>query len=212
VFGVDQKDAVWNGELSVLGGRIYEIDSWSFEARDQLKKEERSWIARTAILDGRRATYAEPTRGLLIKVDAGPKTSVEVETKQGTFEFSPREISLGRPAKFLDGRATVEVLGFGDLVAETKTDDDFPAIAIDERQHRHVLWQAYDDVAKRDWLLIRDVDAASADDRAKPTPVFDAKEFADPHLFFLKREGGFRKLDGEGRLVAVFASPGDNQD
>ena len=212
VFGVDQKDAVWDGSLSVSGGRIYEIDSWSFEARDQLKKEERAWIARTAILDGRRATYAESTRGLLTKVDANPNTSVKVETKQGTFEFSPREIALGKPAKFLDGRATVEVLGFGDLVAETETDDDFPAIAIDERQHRHVLWQGYDDVAKRDWLLIRDVDASSENDGAKPTQVFDAKEFADPHLFFLKRQGGFKKLGGKERLVAVFASPGNNQD
>lgn len=199
VFGVDQKDAAWDGSLSVTGGRVDEIDSWSFEARDQLKKEERSWMARTAILDGRRATYAEPTRGLLVKVDASPKTKVKVETKQGTFEFSPREVSLGRPAKFLKGRATVEVLGFGDLVAETATDDDFPAIAIDERRHRHVLWQAYDDVAKRDWLLIRDVDSKS-----NPAPVFDAKEFADPHLFFL--EG-----TGKEQLVAVFASPAENR-
>ncbi|MBC8289255.1 MAG: hypothetical protein H8E37_02960, partial [Planctomycetes bacterium] len=239
VFGVDQKDAAWDGTLAVSGGRVYEIDSWSFEARDQLKKEERAWTARTAILDGRRATYAEPTRGLLVKVDASRKTSVKVETKQGTFEFSPREISLGRPAKFLDGRATVEVLGFGDLVAETETDDDFPAIAVDSRGHRHVLWQAYDDVAKRDWLLIRDVDSDSSlkkgsdplegfknpsqdagpervrplfqragdskNDGAKPVPVFDAKEFADPHLFFL--EG-----TGKEQLVAVFASPGENQD
>jgi hypothetical protein len=205
VFGVDQKDAAWDGSLSVSGGRVDEMESWSFEARDQLRKEERSWTARTAILDGRRATYAEPTRGLLIKVDAGPKTSVKLGTKQGAFEFSPRDIRLGRPAKFLDGRATVEVLGFGDLVAETETDDDFPAIAIDERGHRHVLWQSYDDVAKRDWLLIRDVDAGdSKNDGAKPVPVFDAKEFADPHLFFLNETG-------KEQLVAVFASPGENQ-
>ncbi|MDA0587518.1 MAG: hypothetical protein O3C17_05865 [Planctomycetota bacterium] len=206
VFGVDLKDAVWDGSLSVSGGRVYEIESWSFEERDQLRKEERSWTARTAILDGRRATYAEPTRGLLIKVDAVPKTTVKLETKQGTIEFSPREIRLGRAATFLEGRATVEVLGFGDLVAETETDDDFAAIAIDERGHRHVLWQAYDDVAKRDWLLIRDVDAGSSEnDGAKPVPVFDAKEFADPHLFFLKGTG-------KEQLVAVFASPGENQD
>jgi hypothetical protein len=205
VFGVDQKDAAWDGSLSVSGGRVDEIESWSFEERDQLKKEERSWTARTAILEGRRATYAEPTRGLLIKVDASPKTIVKLETKQGTIEFSPRDIQLGWPAKFLDGRATVEVLGFGDLVAETETDDDFPAIAIDERGHRHVLWQAYDDVAKRDWLLIRNVDAGSSEnDGAKPVPVFDAKEFADPHLYFLKRAG-------KEQLVAVFASPGENQ-
>ena len=110
-FGVDEMDAVWDGNVRVNGGELLDIDPWSFEARDQLDADDRSWRIRTARIAGRRATYAEPTRGVLLQGAAAEGTRVLISSEQGDFDFDPSAIVAGRPAEFLEGRASVEVLG-----------------------------------------------------------------------------------------------------
>jgi hypothetical protein len=202
VFGLDEQDAVWDGNVQVNGGELLDIDPWSFEARDQLDADENSWTIRTARIARRRATYAEPTRGVLLHVAAGDGTNVMISSEQGNFDFDPSTIVAGRPAEFLEGRASVEVLGTESLVAETSTDDDFTAIAVKTNGDRYVMWQAYDELSKRDELLIRNVD----DPGSLTQRVFDATEFSSPHLFVVKQE------DGQETLRALFCSPGQHAD
>jgi hypothetical protein len=198
VFGLDGQDAVWDGKVRVNGGELLDIDPWSFEARDQVDADDSSWTIRTATIAGRRATYAEPSRGVLLHVAAGDGTHVVISSEQGNFDFDPSAIVAGRPAEFLEGRASVEVLGTESLVADTSTDDDFTAIAVKSNGDRFVMWQAYDELSKRDELLIRNVDEPGSDTQR----VFDATEFSSPHLFVVKQ------ADGSETLRAVFCSPG----
>ncbi|MHC4875713.1 MAG: DUF3604 domain-containing protein [Planctomycetota bacterium] len=198
VFGLDDEEAVWDGQVSVTGGELRDIDGWSFEARDQLDADAQSWKIRSGLITGRRATYAEPTRGVVLRLQATEQTHVAVVTEQGNFEFDPAALRAGQPQLQLDGRASVELMAGGELIARTTTDDDFASIAIDSRGHRHVMWVAFDEANQRDWLYVRDLDEPNA----APQSVFDAEEFDSPRLFVVKRG------DGSETLRAVFCSPG----
>lgn len=199
-FGLDRQEAVWNGRATVTGGELRSIDPWCFEARDQLNSEEQSWKIRSGLITGRRATYAEPSRGIVLQLQADGRTRVAINTEQGDFEFSPWNLQPGSPLRLLNDRVKVERLATAQPVARTSTDDDFASIAIDARGHRHVLWIAYDDVNQRDWLYVRDLDSPES----TPQPVFDAYEFDSPRLVVEKSD------DGVERLRAVFCSPGQS--
>lgn len=202
VFGLDGEDAAWDGRVQVTSGELLDVDPWSFEARDQLDADDRSWKIRTGLIGGRRVTYAEPTRGLLLNVASEEGTQVVLTTEQGDVQFDPSAIIPGQPVTFLEGRASVELMASESLVAETSTDDDFTAIAVTANGDRHVMWQAYDTLSNRDELLIRNVDKAGS----QPERVFDADEFSSPHLFVIKQP------DGKETLRALFCSPGKHAD
>jgi hypothetical protein len=91
----------------------------------------------------------------------------------------PSELNPGRPKLFVDKRASAELLGSEDVVADTKTDDDFTAIALDDQGQRHVAWISYDDSAKCDQLWVRNVDspASTAELAVGGGEINDAKLF-----------------------------------
>lgn len=90
----------------------------------------------------------------------------------------------------------MEPLGTEALIAETETDDDFAAVALDARGHRHVAWISYDADAKEDRLLVRDVD----DPAHKPQPIAVAREFTSVRL-----------LRDRKSLRALWCSPGEQK-
>lgn len=197
VFGLDEQPAVWDGRLLCRGGQVLGVAEWGLEARDQLDADNLTWKIRTGIPDARRVSFAEPLRGLLVKLAATPETNLMIETEQGSFELRPEELKPGRPSRFLNHRATVERLGTAELVADTTSDDDFAAICVDRHGARHVAWIAYDDDLGHDRLLIRNVD----DTAAEAEEIAQGREFADPHIFTMP----------DGTIRAVWCAPGEDR-
>jgi len=200
VFGLDGRDASWNGSLDVSAGRVIEMAEWCFEERDRIDAEKSSWTIQTGIPAEGRTSFAEPQRGLLVKVTANRDTEVHVRTGQGDFTFRPMELSASRPLSVAEGRAAVERLGTEQIVARTETDDDFPSLAIDAQGGRHVAWIAYDHTDQRDALLVRSVDEAGS----RPEEAAPPGEFSEPHLFAMP--------DGALRLVYCAADAHGNWD
>lgn len=196
VFGLDQKPAKWDGRLTIKNGRVFSMAEWGLEARDELNAESMTWKIQAEIPKARRVTFAEPLRGFLFEVEATSESTVAIETQQGRIQFQPRSLVAGRPSQFLDGRATVERLGTGTVVADTTTDDDFTSIAVDSRGNRHVSWIAFDNENQLNHLLIRNVDGATDDFES----ISKQREFANAHLFAF-----------DDVLRAVWCSPGDDQ-
>lgn len=194
VFGTDHKEAAWDGRITMSGARALDLAGWALEEGDRIDPRALSWKLTTGILKKARVTQAEPMRGILVEVESTPRATIEVETKQGKFTTPLADLRPGRPTAVLDGRATIEPLGSAILAAATETDDDFPALAIDSRGHRLVLWIAYDHKEKGNHLFIRDVD----DPDRRPEPIASGKEFASPHLFATKG----------GELRALWCAPG----
>ena len=205
VFGLDDRPAPRTGSLRVENGKALALGEWGLEAADTVDAASLSWKIRSLPVKpgdkrpeyGDTGSFAESARGILVKVEAGPSTALHVETDQGRFTVTPRDLRPGRPTKVLDGRATAEPLASEDLVAATRTEDDFPALAVTPDGHRHVAWVAYDDARKAEHLLARDAD----DPAARPEPITAPGEFTGVHLF-----------PAPGGLRAVWCSPGADRD
>ena len=202
VFGTDGEAAVWDGRVQVAGGRAVSLAEWGLESVDQIDSGALAWKIKTGIArpkkgEGWRPSFAEPIRGVLVEVVTSPDTTVNIETEQGDFSVKLADLQPGRPTAVLDGRATVERLGEESLVAQTNTNDDFPAIAIGPDGHRYVAWIAYDHAEKASHLLARDVD----DPGSKPLTITASGEFSSVHL--LKTASGLR---------AFWCSSGDRGD
>ncbi len=180
VFGLDGKEARWDGELAIRRGRVLEAEEWGLETRDRLDATAFAWKIESGIPKGpREASFAEPVRGLIAHVEFDGQTEVGVVTQQGQFTFKPAELAAGQLHLFLDRRASVELLGSESLVAETTTDDDFASIAVDREGNTGVAWIAFDHVAKRDHLMVRATDAP----RSEPEPIAELSECSHAHLF-----------------------------
>ncbi len=196
VFGADGEAAQWDGQLSVSNGLFMNMAESMLDVGDQLNFQERGWKITTGLPKAKRVSFAEPQREILAQLKVTPETRVSVQTTQGDFEFAPAKLVAGRPTSVLGGRAEVQRLGTENLVVETKSDDDFTAIALDGNGHRHVLWVAYDLEAKADRLQIRDAD----DSAAKTELITDAAEIADVQL-----------LSVDGVLHAFWSSSGTDK-
>lgn len=193
VFQSEADGQSWDGLASITNGKLIDIAGWGLEERDSLREAEFGWKIQTGIPKGRRVTFAEPDRGVLLKIRGNSKSVVRLDTEQGPVRIAVGDLEAGTVTQ-AGKLVNVELLGSEDLVASTKTDDDFASIAVTADGHRHVMWITYDDDAKRDRLLIRDVD----DDQSQPSPVADATEFSHAHLL----------VQSDGNLRAVWCSSG----
>jgi len=196
VFGADGEPAQWDGRLAVQEGKLLELSAAILDVGDELRPQEAAWKIKTEIPQARRVSFAESQRELFVSVLASEETRISVSTQQGNFQIAPLEIAAGRPASLLDGRVEAHRLGTQAVVAQTKTDDDFAAIAVAENGDRHVAWVSYDADAQEDRLYIQNVD------NPLPTPelITEAQEVSDLHLL---------KIDG--RLTAFWTSSGTDK-
>ena len=103
-FGLDDKSVAWDGSAAVQQGKILESAPWSFELRDRFDPASHKWFCTTVVLQGRSASsFSEPQRGVLLKVQRTDNTELKIETRQGEFDVKLADLSVGKPALFLDG-------------------------------------------------------------------------------------------------------------
>lgn len=197
VFGAEGEAAVWNGSVAIREGEILDVVDSMLDVGDRLDRESRSWKIKTGVPKARRITFAEPQREIQVKLRTSDDSKLIINTKQGDVDVPLVELVPGRPMSLLNGRMEIHRLGTEEAVAKTKTDDDFTAIAVDASGHRHVAWITYDERAKSDRLLIRDIDDATK----VPEAIAIAAEFANVRLF---RVGN--------QLTAVWCSSGTTKD
>ena len=199
VFGTDGKAAEWDGKLSVQNGHAIAIAEGELESVDRLIRDSFSWTINTGPMlptTGRRRSFAEPQRSILVKLWHSPATRMIVKTRQGAFAVSVAELRAGRPTTLLRGRASIELLGSEAAINDTRTQDDFPSIAVDEDGSRHVAWIAYGG-GESSRLLVRDVDDRSS----KLEAIADAGEFSS-----------LRLLNTADGLRSVWSSPAGRGD
>jgi hypothetical protein len=200
-FGLDGAAEPWDGSVAIENGRIFQSLPWSFEKRDRFDPVAHKWFCTTVVLPGRSASsYAEPQRGVLLEIEPAGDTTLAVATKQGKFTVATAELTAGRPALFLDNRASAELLGTSARLPESHTgdvatEDDYPSFAIDAQGNRWVAWIGYDDAAKRDHLRVLNLDNPQGAVEEIPT----AREQLDPRLL----------LDAENRLWLFWSAPID---
>ena len=201
-LGLDDKAVPWDGSVTITNGRILQSAPWSFEPRDRFDPVAHKWFCTTVVLKGRSASsFAEPQRGVLIKIERAGNTKLEIQTQQGNFTVDVPALKAGVPQSYLESRASAELLGNSDNLPNTAidsiavTEDDFPTLVVDKSGNRWLAWIGYEDAAKRDHLRVMNLD----DPNAKVEEVLTAREQTDPKLV----------LDSEGTPRLFWSAPED---
>ena len=89
-FGLDEKPVPWDGNVTIEQGKILESAAWSFEKRDRFDPVSHKWFCTTVVLTGRSASsFAEPQRGVLLRVERNDKTLLNVKTQPFLLQTQP---------------------------------------------------------------------------------------------------------------------------
>ncbi len=168
----DTAPSNWDGSLEVETGKLLALVGREFRVGDVVHPPNR-WKAssRPGFEIPERLMYERYFRtsdelrvlepSLYAFLDAGPATWLAITTPRGSFRFRLAEIGIGETRTFLEGRASVHRTVPPRLVGraprasdnERRTDDDYPAIAVDGTGAPWISWQAFagdgDDVRVR---------------------------------------------------------------
>ena len=159
----DRAEVDWEGSVDVTNGELVDIIGYEMGVGDLIRPP-RSWELSTRKafgLEGRdhdegmlaplpADTYLTPRFHLYLNGTAD--TRLRIETAQGAFELTLRDIPPAGEKIYLEGRAKVQdsaravLVGRGDTggPSERLTDNDFPSIAAFSDGSAWVAWQGFD--------------------------------------------------------------------
>lgn len=143
-FGLtDDSNTTWDGTVAVSPGQVTHIAGWRFQERDAVDGTA-GWKAGTRPLTVRRSN-AQKQKGAKKGKAAGPiadngvvlrlagvteASVVTVKTAQGNFSFKLADVPFGKVAEHLKGAVEVERTAAAQPLTSTRSDDDYPAIAV----------------------------------------------------------------------------------
>lgn len=182
----DGESTVWDGKVTVSQGKVTETAGWRFEKTDRIvSANEWKCSTREAAVYGRSNTKKKKAsikltekvkgpmqdNGVLVRLaDVDESTEVTVRTQQGDFAFKLADIPYGRRAELLEGRVIAQRTASGRQLTNERTDDDFPAIAIDAQKNLFVTYQSFAPGIDRDERTKRwEAEPADLSFLAKPT-------------------------------------------
>ena len=150
-FGLtDQGNTKWDGTVTVAPGSVASIDGWRFQQLDKVEGTT-GWKADTRPLTVRRTNAQKQKAGggkkkgkaaaaaegpiadngvVLHLVDVTEDSVVSVTTEQGKFSFKLSEIPYGKVLEQLGGGVDIERTAASRALTKTRSDDDFPAVAV----------------------------------------------------------------------------------
>ncbi len=151
----------WDGRVSITGGALVSSTGRHFSNGDTVNAKG-EWVAvtrRDEVAQWADIHYTEMRPGstppvlfqpvgVYLTISNGSSAQVSVETKQGNFAFSARDIEAG-PKTFLDGRVSAERVPVAELMSSEGYENDEPSIAASPNGSVSVAWVAYKDRADR---------------------------------------------------------------
>ena len=150
-FGLtDTSNANWDGTVAVAPGQVVSIDGWRFQQLDKVDGTS-GWKADTRVLTVRRTNAQKQKQkaaggkkkgnaaaegpiadnGVVLHLANVTEDSVvSVTTPRGKFSFKLAEIPYGKVLEQLGGAVDIERTAASSALTRTRTDDDYPAVAV----------------------------------------------------------------------------------
>jgi hypothetical protein len=155
-FGLtDTSNTNWDGTVAVAPGSITSIDGWRFQQTDKVegttgwkaetrpltvrrsnaqKQKQKAAVAAGGKKKGNAAAAADgpiADNGVVLHLaDVTEDSVVSVTTPQGKFSFKLAHIPYGEIREELGGAVDIERTAASRALTKTRTDDDFPAVAV----------------------------------------------------------------------------------
>ncbi|HSU52629.1 MAG TPA: hypothetical protein VLT36_01065, partial [Candidatus Dormibacteraeota bacterium] len=162
-FGLaDKASKKWDATISVAGGKIERIDGWRFQDGDEVQGTT-GWKASTRPLSVRRSNNpkkAAKGKGgnanmadngvILLLTDVNESSSVKVKSEQGDFDFKLSDIGYGKFVEKLEGAVDIERVAASRPLSSSRTDDDYPSLAVGADGTAFAAWISYTPGLDRD--------------------------------------------------------------
>jgi hypothetical protein len=141
LFGLaDKEPTAWDGSVKVSGGTVRSITGWRF-AGDDVSDYKATWklaTRRNRPLVNPRGPIIE--NGIVVTADIDDENAkFDVQTANGNFSFTAKQVAYGEGQTFLAGRVAVDRVPPTVQLTPSQEDEDFPAIA----QSGDDLWASY---------------------------------------------------------------------
>jgi hypothetical protein len=131
LFGLaDKEPTAWDGSVKVSGGTVRSITGWRFFGED-VTDYQSTWKLSTR----RNRPLARPNgpiieNGIVVTADiADENARFDVETLNGKFSFTAKQVPFGEGQTFLDARVAVDRVPPTVQLTPSQEDQDFPAVA-----------------------------------------------------------------------------------
>jgi hypothetical protein len=141
LFGLaDNEPTPWDGSVKVAGGNVRSITGWRFVG-DDVTDYKSTWKLSTR----RNRPLVQPNgpiieNGIVITADiANENAKFDIQTANGNFSFTAKQVPFGEGQTFLAGRVAVDRVPPTVQLTPSQEDEDFPAIA----QSGDDVWSTY---------------------------------------------------------------------
>jgi hypothetical protein len=153
-FGVnDAEPKTWDGSLTVSGGEALRIRNWRPRPGDRIDGA-RAWslATRKGINFDRRAWEEEVpsgvvpyinSAGVIVDLKTTAATSVQVETRQGTFVVTPRILETGKAVSVLGGSVLIDRVPTAEMISAPEYEDDFAAMLSGQNGEVWAAWVTF---------------------------------------------------------------------
>ncbi len=153
-FGVnDAAPRPWDGSLTVSGGEALRIRdwhprpenridgnrAWSLSTRKGLNFDRRPW--EEEIPSGVVPYINSP--GVIVDLKTTAATSVQVETRQGTFVVTPRILEAGKVVPVLGGNVLIDRVLTAEMISAPEYEDDYASMLSGSNGEVWVAWVTY---------------------------------------------------------------------
>ena len=141
LFGLaDKEPTSWDGSVKVSGGTVRSITGWRFFG-DDVTDYKTNWKLSTR----RNRPVLRPDgpiaeNGIVITADiANENARFDIQTLNGNFSFTAKQVPFGEGQTFLSGRVAVDRVPPTVQLTPSPEEEDFPAIA----QNGDDIWATY---------------------------------------------------------------------
>ncbi len=155
-FGLmDTEETLWDGSVSISEGKLARINDWHRRPENVVNADgtwklathkgvNYNWRATENLPDEALSVYYW-TPGVVLDIEGGPGTSVNISTAQGDFRFPLRDAALGHPMRFLGGAAVVDRVPTVEKLSTDGYEDDYATMLAAKDGISRAAWVAYKD-------------------------------------------------------------------
>lgn len=157
----DPEPTAWDGAAHLDRGEFLGIQGWNFTSGEAVHGPTVSWRvgSKPPNYDTRHEPAGEPPRegrrrppfgtsptrpvGIWLQLQAPPDALLQVNTRQGSFQFPLQEVLQQGSLRLLEGRVQVERALPTLPVAQTPAQEDYPSLAAGPGGRLYACWIAY---------------------------------------------------------------------
>ncbi|MGH9660172.1 MAG: hypothetical protein ACRD96_16605, partial [Bryobacteraceae bacterium] len=151
----DSEPSAWDGTVKAINGEVLALRNWHPRPGDRIDGASGWSLATRKGINFARRPWEEDVPlgetpylnipGLIVDLKTTASTSVQFETRHGSFVVTPRLVETGKPLRVLGGRVVIDRVPTAQSLSTRDYHDDFATMLSGKDGEVWVAWVAYRD-------------------------------------------------------------------